>query len=490
MRHIPLLVLGLLIYPFFAGAQPDVRFDDYFVDKTMRVDYFHIGDAKEELVTVDQVYQQGIWAGSRSHLIDEFNLGKYCVKIYDAASDKLIYSKGFDSYFGEYKTTGQAMEGKKRTYHESVLLPYPKKEIHFTIEVRDRENHLFPIFSQAIEPSSIGILKDKLDRNVKVFEVFRSGDPHRRVDIVFIGEGYTEKETGKFQSDLERFKEIFFNQEPYKAYKDRFNLYGVLKHSQETGCDEPRHGVYKNTAISTTFNSLGSERYLLTEDNKSLRDVAAHVPYDAMFILVNHNRYGGGGIYNLYCTFTVDNQWHKYLFLHEFGHSFAGLADEYYTSSVAYHEFYPRGVEPLESNITALLDPSCVKWGDFLTPGVAVPTPWEKEGFDRMDNDYQKIRRELNEKIARLKREGAPEEEIAKVQEESETLSRQHGQKVDDYLAKSQFVGVVGVFEGAGYSAQGLYRPMLDCIMFTKGDKPFCKVCEQALIRAIKSFTK
>jgi len=201
-------------------------------------------------------------------------------------------------------------------------------------------------------------------------------------------------------------------------------------------------------------------------------------------------RYGGGGIYNLYCTFTVDNQWWEYLFLHEFGHHFAGLADEYYTSSVAYNEFYPRGVEPLEANITALLDPSNLKWKDLLTPGIEVPTPWEKEEFDRMDEAYQKIRGEINDKIARMKREGAPAAEVQKVEEESEKLSREHAEKVDDYLAKSRFKGRVGAFEGAGYSAQGLYRPMLDCLMFTKGKKPFCKVCERAVIRVIKHYSE
>ena len=242
--------------------------------------------------------------------------------------------------------------------------------------------------------------------------------------------------------------------------------------------------------MGATFNSLGSERYLLTEDNKTLRDVGAHVPYDALFIMVNHKRYGGGGIYNLFCTFTADNQWHKYLFLHEFGHSFAGLGDEYYTSSVAYNEFYPRGVEPTEPNITALLDPQNLKWKEFITPGVNIPTPWEKEAFDKMDMDYQKIRQEINQRIAELKRKGAPPDEVDKIEQESERLSREHADKIDAYLAKSKYRDKVGAFEGAGYSAQGLYRPMLDCLMFTKGDKPYCKVCEQSIIKVIKYYSE
>ncbi|MFC2160351.1 peptidase M64 N-terminal domain-containing protein, partial [Acidobacteriota bacterium] len=270
MRPRKLLLLLMAISPLVVCAQTDIRFGDYFVDKTMRIDYFHIGHAREELISIDQVYQQGIWAGSQRNLLDKFNNGRYFVKIYDLDSGTLIYSKGFDSYFGEYKTTDKAEKGERRTFHESAIIPYPKKNIRFSLEARDRDNRLHSIFSQELNPASISILKDKLSRDVLVFEVQKAGDSHKKVDIAFIGEGYTSVEEAKFEADLERLKDVFFSQEPYKTYKDRFNIYGVLKASQENGCDEPRHGVYKNTAVSSTFNSLGSERYLLTEDNKSL----------------------------------------------------------------------------------------------------------------------------------------------------------------------------------------------------------------------------
>jgi hypothetical protein len=484
------MMAGVLLLFAFLSAHEKLVFDDYFIDKTMRVDYIHIGDAKEETITIDRIYEQGIWAGSRNNLIDRLDYGRYCVRIYDASSGTLIFSKGFDSYFGEYKTTAVALEGIKRSYHESFLLPYPKGKIRFSFEARDKTNVLHSVFTQEIDPSSVDILRERLDGGVKVYELWKSGDPHTKVDVAFIAEGYTLEEEAKLKSDLQRFMEVFFKQEPYKSLKNEFNLYGVFKPSDESGCDEPRHGIFKNTAMNATFNSLGSERYLLTEDNKSLRDIAAHVPYDTLVIMINQDRYGGGGIYNLFCTFTSDNQWHEYLFLHEFGHSFSGLADEYYTSSVAYNEFYPRGVEPMEPNITALLEPDKLKWKKSITPGTAIPTPWEKEEFDRMDNEYQKIRQEINTKIARMKREGAPEEEVLKAEAESERLSKQHAGKMDAYLQKSAFVDKVGAFEGAGYSSQGLYRPMLDCLMFSKGAKPYCKVCEQAVITVIKQYTE
>jgi hypothetical protein len=472
-----------------ARAQKGPAFDDWFVDKTMRVDYFHAGNSAEETIALDQVFDQGVWAGSRAHLVDPFNLGRYQVKVYDAASGTLIFSKGFDSYFGEYKTSGPALQGVRRTYHESALLPYPRKPVRFTVEARDGQNAPKALFSQIVDPAATTVIRERLVPGVKVFEVVKSGEPRRKVDVAIVAEGYTADEEAKLKADLDRFAAVFFELEPYKSRRDQFNLYGVFKPSPESGCDEPSHGSFKATALGATFDSLGSERYLLTEDNKSLRDIAAHVPYDALYIMVNHKRYGGGGIYNLYCTFTTDNQWYEYLFLHEFGHSFAGLADEYYTSEVAYNEFYPRGVEPAEPNITALLEPGRLKWKSLTSPGVEIPTRWEKADFDAMDNAYQKIRGEINAKIAKLKREGAAAAEVARVEEESERLSREHADKVDAFLRVSKYRGKVGAFEGAGYAAQGLYRPELDCLMFTKGAKPFCRVCDAAVVRTILNYT-
>ena len=451
MKRLGITLLMICVPVLAACSQNQGSFDRYFVDKSMRIDYFHIGDAKEEMVTLDRVYEQGIWAGSLHNLLDPFDNGRYYAKVYDLRSGELIFSKGFDSYFGEYKTTSKALAGEKRTYHETVVIPFPREKIRFALEVRDRKNILQPFFSQVIDPSGVDIRKDPLAQDVKVYELRKNGHPHNKVDVAIIAEGYTREEEEKLHRDFQRFVRVFFSHEPYKSLENRFNIYGVFAPSEESGCDEPRMGIFKNTAIGATFNSLGSERYLLTEDNRNLRDVAAHVPYDALYIMVNHKRYGGGGIYNLYCTFTADNQWHRYLFLHEFGHSFAGLADEYYTSSVAYNDFYPRGVEPTEPNITALLDPENLKWKEYVSSGVQIPTPWEKDDFDNMDRAYQKIRTEINDKIAEMKRNKASRDEIEKMEQESERLSRDHAEKVDAYLAESSYYGKVGAFEGAGY---------------------------------------
>ena len=488
MVHLAVLAAVALAAPL-ATVQP-VVFDDVFVDATLRVDTYHTGDAAGETVTLDRVLRQGTWAGSLRHLTDRFGVGRYVATVVDPVAGVLLFSKAYDTYFGEYRTTAAAEKGVLRTFHESVLIPCPKKPVRFAIAVRQRDGTMREIFATVIDPASTAVVQAPLDSGVTVIQAAHGGDPHVKVDVAVLAEGYTAAQEGKFRADLARFVKLFFTQEPYASHKGSFNIAGVFKPSQESGASEPSWGVHRNTALGATFDSLGSERYVLTEENRRMRDVAAHVPYDALFIMVNSPRYGGGGIYNLYCTFTADNQWSSYVFLHEFGHSFGGLADEYYTSSVAYTDFYPKGVEPDSPNITALLDPAGLKWKALVTPGTPVPTPWEKAGFDTMDLAYQKVREALNDKIAAAKRAGAPRAEVEKMQDESERLSREHAEKVDAYLAKSRFVGQVGAFEGAGYASTGLYRPMLDCIMFSKGAKPFCKVCQQALLRVIEHDTE
>jgi hypothetical protein len=204
--------------------------------------------------------------------------------------------------------------------------------------------------------------------------------------------------------------------------------------------------------------------------------------------MVNHERYGGGGVYNLFCTFTSDNQWSGYVFLHEFGHSFAGLADEYYTSSTGYDEFYPAGREPNERNITALGDPAALKWDALASPGVALPTPWQKVDYDRLDLAYQAERGRVNDEIARLMTGGAADAEIEATKAHGEELSLSHQQEVDAWFARNPARTLVGAFEGAGYMPRGLYRSQLDCIMFTKGIKPFCAACEQGIREVIERY--
>lgn len=484
-------ICTLIFLQAFLLAQSSQDFNQHFTDQTMRIDYFHIGSMSEELISMDRIYGYGTWAGSLNNLIDNLNNGKYYHKIYDAATNKLIYSKGFDTFFGEYASSRDGRDGVRRSFHESAVIPYPKNKIIFVMEKREESNEMTEIFSTEIDPASIYIIKDKItDVSVEIFKPVNNGNPHNKVDIAILAEGYTKNEKEKFAADLNRFVEYFFEDEPYKSHKSDFNIYGVFKPSEESGTDLPGADIFVNTVLNTSFWTLGSERYLMTDDNKSMRDLAAHVPYDAIYIQVNHPRYGGGGIYNQYCTYTTDNQFAKYLFVHEFGHSFSGLADEYYTSDVSYTDFYKPTVEPIEPNITALLDPENVKWKNMLSEGIEVPTPWNKKEFDEMSYIWLKERNRLNTYISELKRNRAPASEIAAAEEEYAVKDKAQSEKVDQYLQNNKYWNKVGAFEGAGYQATGLYRPMLDCIMFSKGDKPFCKVCEAAIKEVIKHYAE
>ena len=490
MKLTPLIAICLAAFASMPAAG-EAAFDDHFVDKTLRIDYHHLGDADTDAVSIDRIYRYGTWAGSLVNLVDELNYGAYYHKIYDAATGSLIYSRGFDSYFKEYQSSGPAGDGVMRVFHESAIVPVPKGKIVFVLEKRLKDGDMTEVFRGEIDPDDVGIVTDRgPDPAVRVFRSLESGDPHVKADVAIIAEGYTAGEEGKFIKDLERFTEVFFEAEPCKSYKDRFNINGVFKPSAQSGCDEPRHGQFRTTSVGATFNSMGSERYLLTEDNRALRDIARHVPYDALYIMVNHHRYGGGGIYNFYCTYTSDNQWSEYLMVHEFGHSFFGLADEYYTSDTAYDDFYPAGYEPSEPNITALLDPDSLKWRHLLTEGIEIPTPWEKDPFDQSDLEWQRERRNLNDRVAELRRTGAPEADVRAAEADYNSRDRQHSGEMHACLGASRFAGKVGAFEGAGYASKGLYRPMVDCIMFTKGTPEFCVVCREAMAGVIDWYSR
>jgi hypothetical protein len=469
-----------------------VRFDDYFVDKTMRIDYWHVGNKLDESVIIDRIYQQGTWAGNPAKPIYPFRYGRYLVKVYDVESNALIYSKGYDGYYGEYKTTDPAAKGEKRVFQQTALIPYPKKPVTFVIERRDTNYVYHPEFEQRIDPMDYHINTESPGRGDQVYEIVKSGDPHEKVDLAILSEGYTSGEKKKFEADLKKYVDIFFSWEPYKSTKNRFNIYGVFSPSPDSGVDEPRQHRYEHTLLDATFNSMDSDRYLLTENNKAVRDVAAQVPYDAIVIMVNSKRYGGGALFGNFSTFTSDGPWSEYVFLHEFGHNFAYLGDEYYTSDVAYSEFYTPGVEPPEPNLTALLDPQNLKWKALVSPGLAIPTPWGQETYDSLSLVPGKLGKEQSEKIDQMKKEGATEKEIDRVRDEYSKKVQAVQKELRGFMMKNPMRGKVGAFRGGGYSANGIYRPTLNSLMnqFNEQDKSYYKVNERAIVQMIEYYTE
>lgn len=484
-----ILAAALITSGTLDGTEP-TSFDQHFLDATLRVDVSHAGDAERETMTLDRLYRQGPWAGSRRHLVDREGLGAYRIAVYDDGDGSLLYSRSFDSYFGEYRTTAPASQGVQRTYHESALVPMPVRPALVRISAHRAGAASRDLLTVAVDPASGAISEEPPARDVTVIETAIGGEPPVTLDLAVVGEGYTGTELATFREDLERFTQVLFRYPPYDALRSRISVRGVVRASAESGCDEPGRGVWRDTALGASFDSLGSPRYLLTEDNRSLRDIAANVPYDTLVIMVNHSRYGGGGLYGTYCVFTAHNRWSEYLLIHEFGHSFAGLADEYYTPAVAYTDFYPRGTEPRHPNITALLDPDNLKWKDLVADTTPLPTPWDKARFEAIEFPYQERRREFDAKIAAASRAGASEEEIRQLSDAKDRLTVEAAEQVTTLLRGEAFSHQVGAFEGAGYAATGLYRPMVDCLMFTRSAPGFCKVCQRALAESVDRFAE
>lgn len=422
IKYLILLLLATGLY----AQQQSVEFSRYFENKALRVDYYHVGNATNESITLDALKEEPYFGGSKKNLIDPFNYGKYLMKVYDQAENTLIFSKGYSTLFSEWQTTAEAKENS-RVFSETLIMPYPKARIRLEILSRNRKGSFDLVFSSVIDPKDYFISAER--NNVHpVNRIHYSGDADKKVDIVILPDGYTKKEMMKFEQDCKKFAKYFFNSSPFRENEDKFNIYAVEAPSGESGVDIPKDSIWKNTVLNSSFYTFDEERYLMTYDNKSVRSLAANAPYDQIYILVNTSKYGGGSIYNHYSVCVSNNKYEEYIFTHEFGHGFVGLADEYYTSSVAYIDFYPKDVEPWEANITTLVDFN-KKWKDKLQKDTPIPTP-------------------------------------------------------ENYGAK------LGVYEGGGYMEKGIYRPSPDCTMKSISVDNFCPVCNEAITKMINYYSE
>jgi hypothetical protein len=438
----------------------------------MRVDYFHTGGPTSgETLALDRVVNDGAWPGSRTQLIDATSLGKYLFEVRDGASGDVLYSRGFASVYGEWETTAEART-VHRTFHESLRCPWPSRPVRVVLRKRQPDNRFAEIWSTAIDPASRFVnTAPPRPGDATVWTLFEHGPPAEKVDLVVIGDGYTREQLPKFHADAKRLVEALFAEEPFKSRRQDFNIRAIDLPAPVSGVNRPNAGVFRRTPLSAEYNVFDSERYVLTLDNRALRDVAAAAPYEFVEILVNEQTYGGGGIFNDHATSSVDSEFSEYVFIHEFGHHFAALADEYYTSDVAYETGAAVKQEPWEPNVTALLDPAELKWRDLVAPDTPLPTPWEKEAFERHSRSIQERRREI-------RRRNAPEEEM-------NALFREQRAFETKLLGGMKYSGAVGAFEGASYEPRGLYRPQADCIMFTRDRVGFCRVCQRAIGRII-----
>ena len=440
------------------------------IPRTMRVDYYHTGNDKQEWFSLDRVLVEPLpWPGNLRKAIDESGLGNYLFEVRARSGGKLLYSRGFNSVFGEWKTTEEPRH-LNRTFSESLRFPMPEEVVDISLKERNEgESKFHEVWKANVDPKDKFVDRSRPPSPGPLLELQKMGDSAGKVDLLLLGDGYTAAERDKFEKDARRFVEMLFSTSPFREHRKDFNVWGLCPAAEESGVSRPSSGMYRRSPLGASYDTFGTERYVLTTENRALRDIASFAPYEFVEILLNSATYGGGGIFNQYATVAIDNAWAAYVGVHEFGHQFAGLGDEYYTSDVAYLP-PEKKTEPWEPNVTALLDPANLKWKDLVEPGTPIPTSWDKDAFDAFERKIQQERKQL-------RAAGKPEKEM-------EELFRKERAQEDEMLASQKYAGKVGAFEGANYESKGYYRPQVDCIMFTRS-KNFCAVCRRAIERVI-----
>jgi hypothetical protein len=473
MRRMPIrFIFGVLLLATAAAAATAPA----AAPRTMRVDYFHTGNAAGEVFSLDRVVLEPLpWPGNPKRPLDDTNLGKYFFEVIDRRTNRVLYSRGFASVYGEWETTDEAKDAR-RTFSESLRFPAPDGPVQIVLKKRDAENAFREVWTMVLDPKDMFIDSSAPSSAGALLEIQKSGDSADKVDFLILGDGYTAAERGKFEKDARRLTELLFAVSPFKERRSDFNVWALCPPSEQSGISRPSTGVHRRSRIGATYDAFGSERYVLTFENRSFRDVASFAPYDFVEILTNTRTYGGGGIFGLYGTVAADSLWAPYVFVHEFGHHFAGLADEYFTSAVAYGPAPANRVEPWEPNATALLDPKNLKWKDLVLPGTPIPTPWSKEELEKTSREFQKRRREI-------RAANGPEDQMDALFKEEQVYETK-------LLSGDKDSGKVGAFEGALYEPTGYYRPQEDCIMFTRDEVPFCAVCRRTITRVIDLYSR
>lgn len=408
-----------------------VDFNRWFADATLRADYVFTGTAKTQSIALDELRKSDGWYGRRVNLDSVPLRGNGQITMTDAATGTVIYRMSFSTLFQEWQTSEEATRVTK-SFENCFQLPMPREDVDVKVHLYDTHDRVTAEFTHRVKIDDILIRPIITSQTADHRALWQGDDSKEAIDVVILAEGYTKNEAETFYADAQEACAEMLKYEPYCRYRDRFNFTAVALESEESGVSIPHAGVWKNTALSSSFDTFYSNRYLTTLRLKQMNDALAGIPYEHIIILANTDNYGGGGIYNSYTLSAAHHRLFKPVTVHEFGHSFAALADEYFYDD-QYEEFYFPDVEPWEQNITTLHDFSS-KWADMLPVGTPIPTP--TDGLD--DTDMQHI----------------------------------------------------GVYEGGGYQTHGVYRPFMDCRMRTNEVPQFCKVCERAISRIIQFYTE
>jgi hypothetical protein len=461
---IRLLAAALALASGTALAQP----------ATVRLDYTHSGNALSDQYAIERVLIEPLpWPGDLSRNFDNTNRGQNRVEVVDAKTGDMLYSRDFSTIFGEWRTTEEANR-ISRGFHESVRFPKPDRPVRVRILKRDERNEFSVAWSVEVDSDAQDVVKKQGPAPARPIPIRVTGPSAQKVDLLILGDGYTQADMPKFEADARRLSRHLFEVSPFRERANDFNVWAMAVPTQESGITRPSTGVHHASALGARYDIFGSERYVLTLDNRALRDIAQYAPYEFIEILVNNETYGGGGIFGQFSTAAASNEWANYLFVHEFGHHFAGLADEYYTSPVSYQSSGAR-MEPWEPNVTALRDPARLKWKQHVQSGTPLPTPWPKAEYEEYSRAYQKRR-------AALRAANRPESEM-------NALFREDLARTNEIFSKAKYRKAIGAFEGANYEASGYYRPAMQCIMFDRSEQ-FCPVCQDGISDIIDLYAR
>ena len=404
------------------------RFEDFFEDKTLRIDYNFAGNAHQQEIAVDQLNVSPHWFGKRQRLAELPLEGNGQITVRSHKTGQVIYRHSFSTLFQEWLSYPEAQNVRK-SFENVFLVPMPKDTVDVTLDLRNNRREVMASLTHQVVPTDI-LIRRIGEKDVTPYETIQEAkDSQHCIHIAYLAEGYQQDEMSTFIDDVHVAMEALFEHEPFKSLRDRFHIVAVKAPSQESGTSEPGRGIWKNTALHSHFDTFYSDRYLTTLHLKDMHDWLAGIPYEHIIVLVNSGRYGGGGIFNSYNLTTTHHAKYRPVVVHEFGHSFCGLGDEY-AYDIEEVPMYPKDIEPWEPNLTTLVDfPS--KWQDLVDKKTPVPTP----------------------------------------------LTVQYKDKV-------------GVYQGAGYNVKDVYRPSQDCRMRTNEHPVFCPVCQRALTHLIDFYTK
>ena len=398
-----------------------------FRDSTLRLDYIFAGNIQTQEIAIDKMNIMPGWYGKKTHLSELPVEGNGQITVADHKSGKIIYRNSFSTLFQEWLSYDEA-KYKKQSFENVFLVPMPRDIVDITVDIRNNRREIIKSMTHTVSPDDILIRHIGFKNKSPYITLQKASDTAKCIHIAYVAEGYTADEMDTFIEDANIANDAIFAHEPFKSMRSRFNVIAVKSPSLESGTSEPSKGIWKNTVLGSHFDTFYSDRYLTTLNIKDMHDCLAGTPYEHIIVLVNTDKYGGGGILNSYNLSMTHHPMFRPVVVHEFGHSFAGLADEY-----AYETedipMYPHDIEPWERNITTLSD-FHGKWETLIHKNTKIPTP----------------------------------------------LSENKNQ--------------IGLYEGAGYSMHGIYRGAQECRMRTNDTPEFCVICQNAIKQLIEFYTE